>query len=121
MYISEAPKLGELAKCAHKVKVCGTTVQKLHGTSHSLPSMGAAGKVGILLSIMAALPRWSSTPSRDQVWLMASPSSCPLCLARAEASFFTWASATSCQKCAFCAHKLDLHHSQGLRLKLDMS
>ena len=36
---------------------------------------GAAGKVGILLAIMAALPRWSSTPRRDQVWLIASSSS----------------------------------------------
>ena len=69
----------------------------LYFAPHSLPSVGAAGKVGILLAIMAAFPRWSSTPSRDQVWLIASPSSCPLCLARAPASFLTWSTATSCQ------------------------
>ena len=57
--------------------------------------MEAAGKVGIMLAIMAALPRWSSTPSHDQVWLMASPFTCPLCLARAAASFLTWAYGTS--------------------------
>ena len=77
------------------VQLIRSFMVQLIAPSHSLPSMGAAGKVGILLAIMAALPRWSSTPSRDQVWLMASPSSCPLCLARAAASFLTWASATS--------------------------
>ena len=28
----EAQKLEELAKCAHEVKLCGTHIQKLHGT-----------------------------------------------------------------------------------------
>ena len=46
---------------------------------------------------MAALPRWSRMPILLQRWEMASPSSCPMCLARAAPSFFTSLPAPTCQ------------------------
>ena len=50
-----------------------------------------------LLPRMAALPRWSRMPILLQRWEMASPSSCPMCLARAAPSFFTSLPAPTCQ------------------------
>ena len=46
---------------------------------------------------MAALPRWSRMPILLHRWEMASPSSCPVCLARAAPSFLTSRSAPVCQ------------------------
>ena len=56
---------------------------------YSCPSIGAPGWVGTLFASMALLPRCSRIPSRDQAWWQASPSSCPVCLASATATFFT--------------------------------
>ena len=48
---------------------------------YSSPSTSAWGKLGTLLPSMAAFPRWSRMPSLPQRWAIASPSSCPVCLA----------------------------------------
>ena len=55
------------------------------------------GKLGTLLPKIAAFPLWSRMPSLPQRWAMASPSSCPVCLANALPSFFTSFSAHWCQ------------------------
>ena len=59
--------------------------------------MWAPGKAGTRLPRIAALPRWRRIPSLPQRWEVASDSSCPVCLARAAASFFTSLSAPECQ------------------------
>ena len=64
---------------------------------YSSPSTSAWGKLGTLLPSMAAFPRWSRMPSLPQRWAMASPSSCPVCLASALPSFLTSLSAHGCQ------------------------
>ena len=62
-----------------------------------MPSIKAPGWAGTLLPRMAALPRWRRMPILLHRWEMASPSSCPVCLARAAPSFFTSRSAPGCQ------------------------
>ena len=49
-----------------------------------MPSIMAPGKAGTRLAKIAALPLCSSTPSLPQRWETASPSSCPVCLAKAK-------------------------------------
>ena len=54
--------------------------------------------MGTRLRSRAANPFWSSMEQREKGWEIASPSSSPVCLARAPASFFSCASATKCLK-----------------------
>ena len=62
-----------------------------------MPSTAGGGWLGTLLANMALLPRCRRMPRRDQAWWQASASSCPVCLARATATFFTSLCALSCQ------------------------
>ena len=45
--------------------------------------MWASGRAGTRLPRIAALPRWMRMPNLLQRWVIASASSCPVCLARA--------------------------------------
>ena len=94
--ISNSHTLGDhqMCKCkSNRECIISNTWSWIH---YGLPSMGGAGKLGTRFAIIAAFPLWRRTPSLDQVWLIASPSSWPLCLAKADASLFTWRTATSC-------------------------
>ena len=55
------------------------------------------GKLGILLSRRAERPFCSSTDALVSRWLIVSPSSWPVCLARADPSFLNCSSPTLCQ------------------------
>ena len=61
-----------------------------------MPSMAGPGKAGTRFPSSATLPRWRRIPNLPQRWEIASPSGCPVCLARALPSFFTSRSAEAC-------------------------
>ena len=92
-----------IQKCTHlgwseTVHGNGTLVKTwIKRYTQIMPSTLASGRAGTLLPSKAALPRWRSTPSLPHKWEIASPSSCPVCLAKADPSFLTSLSATLCQ------------------------
>ena len=75
--------------CTHKfVRDSATMGIYIKYSFHSwIPSTWGGGKLGILFPRIAAFPRWSKIPKRPHRWWTASPSSCPVCLARADPSF----------------------------------
>ena len=78
--------------------------------TQAMPSTQASGRAGILLPSRAALPRWRSTPSLPHKWEIASPSSCPVCLAKADPSFLTSLLASLCQTPKVSAASLVWHN-----------
>ena len=60
----------------------------------SIPPMSGAGWPGIRFSNREESPFWSRIEALVTKWPMVSPSSCPVCLAKAEPSFFSCSMAT---------------------------